>query len=243
MRYGIFGDIHSNLSALRAAHAALTQRGVERFLSVGDVVGYGAAPGECIDFLQDIDALVVRGNHDAACAGLLDPIEFNVSARQAIAWTRRHLEREHLEWLRQLPLTLKLADCQVTHGSFENPAEFNYTLDIETAAPSFSFIERVGFVGHSHIPIMVVQPYEAGGKLALCVEDSLLLDEIHKALINVGSVGQPRDEDPRCAVGYFDSEAQRIEILRLAYDLDREVARIRQAGLPTVLADRLRLGL
>jgi diadenosine tetraphosphatase ApaH/serine/threonine PP2A family protein phosphatase len=243
MRYGIFGDIHGNLSALRAAHAALVQRGVDLFLSVGDVVGYGAAPGECIDFLQDIGAQVVRGNHDAACAGLLDPIEFNLSARQAIAWTQRHLEPEHLQWLRQLPLTVKLADCQVTHGSFENPAEFNYTLDIDSAAPSFSFIERVGFVGHSHIPLMVVQPYEAGGRLALCVDDSLLLDEIHKALINVGSVGQPRDEDPRSAVGYFDCEAQRIEILRVEYDLEREVARIRQAGLPSVLADRLRLGL
>lgn len=243
MRYGIFGDIHGNLSALRAAHSALSQRGVEQFLSVGDVVGYGAAPGECIDFLRDIDAKVVQGNHDAACAGLIDPVDFNASARQAIAWTRKHLEQEHLDWLRGLPLTLQFPDCQVTHGSFEEPSEFNYTLDIETAAPSFETIRRVGFVGHSHIPLIVVQPLGAGGKLAVCMEDSLLMDDIHKALVNVGSVGQPRDEDPRCAVGFYDSDAQRIEILRIEYDVQKEIARIRQAGLPSVLADRLRLGL
>jgi diadenosine tetraphosphatase ApaH/serine/threonine PP2A family protein phosphatase len=244
MKFGIFGDIHGNLSALLAVQSRLAQMGAERFLSVGDVVGYGAAPGECIEFLQEIDALVVQGNHDAACAGTLSTEDFNQAAREAIRWTRKELEPEHIAWLKQLPLRLGLEHCQIAHGCLANPGAFNYTMDLEAAQHSMpSLHTRVGFVGHSHVPMVAVAHREAPGRLAYWLDPLIDLSQLDRALINVGSIGQPRDEDPRAVGVLYDSQRATVEIFRVEYDVEREVARIKNAGLPQVLAERLRLGL
>lgn len=244
MKFGVLGDIHSNLSALKAVHSHLSQRGATKFLSVGDVVGYGAAPAECIEYLQDIEALVVQGNHDAACAGALSMDDFNQAAQAAIRWTRRELEPDHLEWLGSLPLEAHLAECQVAHGSFCNPGAFDYTLDLESASESIPLLKaKVGFVGHSHVPMVAVAHREALGRLAYWLDPLVELRILERALINVGSVGQPRDEDPRSVAVLYDTQAETVEIFRVEYDVEREVARIKQAGLPNILAERLRLGL
>lgn len=244
MKVGVLGDVHSNLCALEAALAELDRRGVDRIVSVGDVVGYGAAPRETIDLLREREVAVVKGNHDAACVGEEDARYFNRYAREAVEWTARELEPVHMTWLRELPYTLDLEVCQVAHGTLDDPGSFEYMLGIPNAQASIAqMTSPVCFVGHSHIPVTVLQPIESPGRLALAPDPYVDLSESSRAVVNVGSVGQPRDQDPRLAVGVFDSLERSIEIVRCEYDVEREAARIRSAGLPTVLADRLWLGL
>lgn len=244
MRYGILGDVHSNLSALRTALKRLEQAGCDAILQVGDVVGYGAAPEACIDLLRDVEAIVVQGNHDAACVGKVDTRCFNPAAREAIDWTREQLDAEALEWLDALPVHLRLEHCEMAHGTFDAPSHFDYLIGVEQGPASLDQLERrIGFCGHSHVPISVMRPKEAPLRTGYSPDDILSLDELSKVVVNVGSVGQPRDEDPRLAYVVFDTDTNRIERHRAEYDIDREATRIRIAGLPTVLADRLYLGL
>ncbi len=241
MKYGILGDIHANLSALTTALASLDRHGCERIVSVGDVVGYGAAPKECIALLRARGVSVVLGNHDAACTGRLDDRYFNPFARAAVLWTRERLSRDELAWLAELPYTLDLEHCQVAHGTLHEPEEFHYALDLHDALPSLEIMSRaVCFVGHSHIPLSVLRT--ASGQTGYTTDDSVDLSQAERTLVNVGSVGQPRDEDPRTAFATYDSAARALRIHRAAYDIETEVQRILDAGLPRVLAERLRLG-
>jgi diadenosine tetraphosphatase ApaH/serine/threonine PP2A family protein phosphatase len=244
LKYGILGDIHANLSALQTALSALERAQVDEVISVGDVVGYGAAPLACIQLLQERGVHVVKGNHDAACVGEQDDRYFNRYARDAIRWTRSQLDPTTLRWLRDLPLTLTLDHCQVAHGTLADPAGFEYLLGVQNARPSIRVMERpVCFVGHSHIPITIVEPMDAVGRLGFSPDTSIDLRDARRAIVNVGSVGQPRDEDPRLAVAIYDAGTGALVLERHEYDIDTEVRRIRAAGLPTVLGDRLWLGL
>lgn len=244
MKYGVLGDIHGNISALQVAVTRLRALGVQRFISVGDVVGYGAAPRECMALLRGIGAHVVRGNHDAAVSGGLELTYFNSHAKDAVLWTRGQLDAEETAWLAKLPLTLELDHCAVAHGSLDHPERFDYILGSQDAEPSLRVLRRHAcFVGHSHVPIAVLKLLEDPHRTAYSRDTYLDLSECERALINVGSVGQPRDEDPRTAFALFDSDASTVEILREEYDVEREAQRIRRAGLPAMLADRLFLGI
>ncbi|MEW6074166.1 MAG: metallophosphoesterase [Planctomycetota bacterium] len=243
MRYGVLGDIHGNLSALNEALRCLDRAGVDVLVSTGDIVGYGAAPSECIELLRARGAVVVKGNHDAACTGELDDRTFNPYARAAVAWTRSVLRPAETAWLRALPFTATLADCQVAHGTLLRPALFDYVLSSTDADPSLEIqIRPLCFVGHSHVPLAVLRLQEAPLTSAYTRDDEIDLQGVCKALVNVGSVGQPRDEDPRTTFVLYDASAQRIWIRRTEYDIEAEVQRICRAGLPSVLAERLRLG-
>ncbi|MBL8863609.1 MAG: metallophosphoesterase family protein [Planctomycetes bacterium] len=240
MKYGILGDIHANLSALRSVLEHFRARRVERILSVGDVVGYGAAPTECIEILRAAGARVVKGNHDAACVHELDLAYFNTYARAAVSWTRGQLSRADCTWLAQLPLTLDLEDCSVAHGTYHRPERFDYVQGESDAEASLDRIPTpVCFVGHSHVPIALVRLEDDPLRTARAEGTDIDLSDVHRALINVGSVGQPRDDDPRAACAIYDVEEQRVTIERVRYDIETEARRIRAAGLPPVLADRL----
>jgi len=243
MKYGILGDIHANLSALQVALSRMDAEGVEQLVSVGDVVGYGAAPSECIALLRERHALVVLGNHDAAVAGLLDDLHFNPYARTAVAWTRRALNRGEQEWLSELPLTETTDDCQVAHGTLYRPELFNYFLSQTDADSSLDVMERpVCFVGHSHIPITVMRLEDEPHRTAYTYDTEVDLSETTRALMNVGSVGQPRDDNPHTAFLLYDSVTRSARLLREEYDVQRESRRILDAGLPSVLAERLHMG-
>ena len=243
MKYGILGDIHGNLSALAAVLACMEEAGVETVISVGDVVGYGAAPRECIALLRERDAVVVKGNHDAACIGELDDSNFNPYARAAVAWTRTELSDDDLRWLTELPLTATLEHCQVAHGTLHRPELYDYVLSITDADPSLDVMERpVCFVGHSHIPLTVMRFADSPERSAYTFDTEIDLSSTTRALINVGSVGQPRDENPDAAYGVFDTEEGKVWVKRIDYDIEAEAARIQSAGLPAVLYERLRLG-
>lgn len=243
MRYGILGDIHSNLTALETALRCFENEGVDRIVSVGDVVGYGAAPRECIELVRSVDAVVVKGNHDAACVGEIDVLYFNNYAREAVHWTTSVLTDDDFRWLASLPYTSRLDHCLVGHGTLHRPELFDYIQSTTDADPSLDAMDLpVCFVGHTHVPVTLLRLVDDPTRTAYTVDTEIDLSEVSRALVNVGSVGQPRDEDPRAAYAIFDSALNRVWIKRAAYDIAREAQRIRAAGLPSVLADRLFLG-
>jgi diadenosine tetraphosphatase ApaH/serine/threonine PP2A family protein phosphatase len=243
MRYAILGDIHANLTALEAVLADVRETGVDRIVSVGDVVGYGAAASEVIQLLRELQIAVVKGNHDAACIGELDTTFFNPHARAAVEWTRERLSDDEASWLRGLPLVMHLEHCSVAHGTYATPERFDYVLSTEDADASLDQQPLpVCFVGHTHVPVTILRLAESPTRTSYTMDDEVDLSEATRALINAGSVGQPRDEDSRAAWGLFDAEAQRFEMKRVTYDIGVEAQRIRAQGLPAFLADRLYLG-
>jgi diadenosine tetraphosphatase ApaH/serine/threonine PP2A family protein phosphatase len=243
MKYGILGDIHSNLSALQAVMIRFEKESVDRIVSVGDVVGYGAAPRECIELVRSVDAIVVKGNHDAACVAEIDIRYFNNYARDAVRWTQGALNERERKWLASLPFTADLEHCCVGHGTYHRPELFDYIQGPSDADPSLdAMVLPVCFVGHTHVPVSLMRLRDDPLRTAYTVDTEIDLSESLRALVNVGSVGQPRDEDSRAAYAIFDTERERVWIGRTEYDIDREAHRIRAAGLPGVLADRLFLG-
>lgn len=243
MKYGILGDIHANLSALETVLEAFRTESVDHVISVGDVVGYGAAPRECIDLVRSIGATVVKGNHDAACVDEIDVVYFNNYAREAVAWTQAVLTRDEARWLSELPMSVDLPHCSVSHGTLHQPELFNYIQSTTDADPSLDIMELpVCFVGHTHVPVALLRLHDDPLRTAYTVDQDVDVSEAYRALINVGSVGQPRDEDARAAYAIFDTVESTVAIKRADYDIEQEAARIRAAGLPSVLADRLFLG-
>jgi predicted phosphodiesterase len=243
MKYGVLGDIHANLSALETVLADIDRIGVDVLLSVGDIVGYGAAPAACIDLLRERDVLTVKGNHDAAVVRELDDRYFNNYARQAVRWTQANLDRQRQDWLAALPLTRELEHCQVSHGTLYRPELFDYILSTTDADPSLDVMTKpMCFVGHSHVPIALLRLTDALDRTAYSTDREIELADVTACLLNVGSVGQPRDENPKTGYAVYDTDARRAWLTRLPYDIEVEADRIRRAGLPDVLAERLKLG-
>ncbi|HYC76800.1 MAG TPA: metallophosphoesterase family protein [Planctomycetota bacterium] len=240
MRYAILGDIHGNLEALEAALKSLRGLGIDRYLQVGDIVGYGADPGPCIQAMRDIGAVAVAGNHDWAVVGKLDASFFNTYAREAVEWTRSILSVDDRRFLESLPLKRRLDDdVELVHATLDQPEVFDYIQSYYEAQRSVDLMSAGAcFVGHSHIPIAFLRRRT----LTHTVATSFVVPADAKALVNVGSVGQPRDEDARCAFAVYDTTTRAYELHRAAYDVESAAAKIRRAGLPSALAERLRHG-
>lgn len=246
MRIGILGDVHANLEALQAVVQALKNEGVDEWVQVGDLVGYGPQPGECIELVRELGCLVCLGNHDAAAVGMLDIAYFNQFARDAIVWTRDRLSPSDAAFLRQLPLVAQRGPYTVVHGSLHHPEEFGYVISPVEAAESLALQETFAcFVGHSHVPAIHQQVAIGGRALESTYqcEEPVSLARAVRMLMNVGSVGQPRDEDPRAAYGLLDLEAKTACVRRVAYDIEAVQRKIRAAGLPAMLANRLAMGI
>jgi diadenosine tetraphosphatase ApaH/serine/threonine PP2A family protein phosphatase len=238
LRYGILGDIHSNLPALRAVLDAMGRERFDRVLCLGDLVGYGAQPTECVDLVRELDPVLVAGNHDWAAAGRLGLDFFNGPARAAIVWTQAAMTRDRLDWLGTLPLVLVEGEVTLAHSTVHDPQVFDYLQTPYDAYLSFrSLSTRRAFVGHSHVPITFFE----GMPILYAVGERIELDG-RRSISNVGSVGQPRDEDTRAAFGIYDETSGLLEIRRVAYDVEEAAETIRRAGLPSLLAERLRLG-
>ena len=240
MRYGILGDIHSNYEALSVAVQRLRDLGVSKFLQTGDVVGYGADPGPCIEMLQDIDAVCVAGNHDWAVVGKLDTSYFNLYAREAVDWTRDQLSRDHQHFLETLPLVAGVDDkITVVHATLDQPEVFDYIQTYSDAYRSLAALETpVCFMGHSHVPMAFLLDSSIHHTNAQRID----LSPFSAALVNVGSVGQPRDDNPHTAFGLYNSETREFRLYREAYDLELTRTKIEEAGLPSLLGERLIFG-
>lgn len=244
MKLGVLGDIHANLEALDAVLASFDRQGVDRVVAVGDLVGYGADPKAVLARIDERGIRSVLGNHDAAVAGTGEDLAyFNVFARSAALWTRSVLSPEELETLRQLPLILEENEFMVVHGSLLEPPEFNYIQTARDALECLTLQTRpICFVGHSHLPAVFLQSNSDPSRLEYAVTDRVSFGGFDRTLVNVGSVGQPRDEDPRAVAAVCDTAARTMVFTRVAYDIDRAAGKILAAGLPRVLAERLRFG-
>lgn len=238
LRYGVFGDIHSNLAALHAVWEAMERERVDGYLCLGDIVGYGADARECVALVRDLDPVIVGGNHDWAVAGKLGLEYFNIQAQAAIVWTRRALHDEDIGWLGNLPLTATVGDITLAHGTVHNPPAFEYMQTPYDAHLSFQELQtRTAFVGHSHIPVSFFD----GTPITYSIDARIEFGE-RVCIANPGSVGQPRDEDPRASFAIFDAERRVLEIRRVEYDIGRTIGGILRAGLPVLLGERLRIG-
>ena len=214
-------------------------------LCLGDLVGYGAEPGACVDTIAERAVAMVGGNHEHGAAGLMSLDWFNAAARAAALWTRQQLSPATLAWLGSRPLSARVDDATLVHASPQRPEEWDYLLSAEDGFEAFgAFDTRVCFVGHSHRPAVwslgSSGPDHEGRFAAWPVEVPLL--DGRRYVINVGSVGQPRDRDPRAAYAIWDLEARRVSIRRVVYDHRAAATRILAAGLPRILADRLASG-
>ncbi len=240
MRYAILSDIHGNLEALRAVLDDCAAR-VDAVLCLGDTVGYGADPLACVELIAERAQAIVGGNHEQAVAGRLDLGWFNRHARVAAEWTRERLDEDHRAYLGTLPLLTEVGDATLVHASPAQPEEWDYLVTAEDGFAAFPhFATRWCFVGHSHVPgawsLGSAGPeHRPGGGL-------LQSERGRRYLVNVGSVGQPRDHDPRAAYAVWDAEVGRTQIHRVVYDVRAARRKIVEAGLPRLLADRLVAG-
>jgi diadenosine tetraphosphatase ApaH/serine/threonine PP2A family protein phosphatase len=236
----VISDIHGNLEALDAVLADARREAVDAVISLGDVVGYGADPNECIDRVMAETKVTVLGNHDAAACDLREAENFNDVARAAIRWTQEQLTPENRKILARVPLEFVENGARFVHASPADPHAWHYILTEQEAWDAFEACpEPICFVGHSHVPLRVLL---RDGRLEVHQGDVLMVREEMRALINVGSVGQPRDGDWRASYAIFDPAAQRVILRRVEYDLAKASAKILAAGLPEVLARRLAQG-
>lgn len=242
MRHCVFGDIHGNLEALEAVVADAKRHGVDRYVCVGDIVGYGANPAECIDRVQGLTTQVVAGNHDCGVVGRTELEYFNQYARDAVVWTRSRVSPTDKAFLRDLPLTLAGEDLYIAHATVHQPDTFGYIDGPISARESFDALAGpLAFVGHSHVPVAFF--YDIETKRLLYTNDAEIeLDSSSKVIVNVGSVGQPRDNDPRASYAIYDSVKRLVTLRRLRYNVEAAKRKIIDAGLPAVLGERLLIG-
>ncbi|MDQ7843655.1 MAG: metallophosphoesterase family protein [Armatimonadota bacterium] len=242
MRYAILSDVHANLEALEVVLTDVERRGPDAVLCLGDFVGYGPDPVACVERLRPRLAAAVVGNHDRAALGRLDIAAFNPYARAAILWTQARLTDGVRRFLEDLPETHRRPAFLAVHGSPRDPVE-EYIVDVVTARAGFAAAEfHLCLVGHSHVPGVFVQDGDGITALPLLPEDPLDLRPACRYIINVGSVGQPRDGDPRAAYLWLDEGAGTATLVRLPYPLEVTQAKMEAAGLPAILAERLAYG-
>jgi diadenosine tetraphosphatase ApaH/serine/threonine PP2A family protein phosphatase len=240
VRYAIISDVHANLPALRAVLADAA-RVADAVVCLGDVVGYGAEPEACIDLVAERAVAVVAGNHEHAVTGRLPLDWFNPWARAAAEWTRGRLDADRRAWLDGLPLVRELDDATLVHASPDEPDEWDYLVSAADGHAAFgAFATRLCFVGHSHRP--AAWSLGSAGPEYDPRPREVVLDAGRRYLVNVGSVGQPRDRDARAAYAVWDAAAGCVTLRRVPYDVEAARRAIVAAGLPRILADRLRAG-
>jgi len=236
----VISDIHGNLEALEAVLEDADRQGATETVCLGDVVGYGADPNRCMELIREKTRFSVLGNHDVAAIDLSVAENFNDVARDAIRWTHDTLSPENLEVLKQLSYEQIEGDSRFVHASPDDPPAWHYILTEQEAWNAFEACsEPVCFVGHSHVPLRV---FLRNGRLE--VQEDAVVEVVgeDRALLNVGSVGQPRDSDWRASYGLWNPETRRLIARRVEYDLETASRKILEAGLPEVLSRRLALG-
>ena len=240
MRYGIFSDIHANLEALEAVVKAFQRDGVDSYFCVGDVVGYGANPHECIDIVKDLNVPCVAGNHDWAVIDRVDTRYFNPMAKMAVDWTRDSISPADKNFLENLKLVYKNEDFILVHATLHEALYFHYLTDEEEAKKMFELMDLdICFVGHTHIPWIFSEKKE---KIVSPRDSKITLENGEKYIINVGSVGQPRDGNPMASYCIYDTKEKSISIKRVNYDVEAAQRKIVEVGLPPFLASRLAVG-
>lgn len=242
MRYCVFGDIHGNLQALDAVLEHAASEHAETYLCLGDIVGYGADPCRCLERVRGLTDHVVAGNHDCAVVGRADVQYFNPFAREAAYWTASQLSEDQKQYIRDLPLVRIVDGMTLVHATAHNPEVFGYIESALAARLSFEALTTpMCFVGHSHVPVTFYYE-DATDEIWYSQDPEIPLGNFSRIIINCGSVGQPRDENPMAAYVLYDSDLHKATLHRVAYDIEAARQSILDAGLPDILADRLRRG-
>ena len=243
MRLALISDVHSNLEALLAVRAELSRLGVDRVHCLGDVVGYGASPNECCAAIRELASVTLLGNHDAAVSGRMDYSYYYEGARHALDWTVSRLDPEHHAWLAGLPHVHRDGDAVgLSHGSPLDPEAYEYVFALEQArelAPHAPAMPEVTFIGHSHLPRAFAF---AGGEAHDVLAPRIPVKRGVRYLVSVGSVGQPRDGDPRSCFVVYDTDARELSFHRVEYDVERAAQKIFDADLSLNFGRRLRDG-
>lgn len=269
MKYAIISDIHANADALDKVLKKCRELEVDKYICLGDIVGYNAEPQQCLKIIRDLNPLgVVKGNHDEYASNNDETMEgFNPHAKQAVLWTKSQLNEEERNWLAQLPmrLTIKNTNITIVHATLDSPESWGYIFDTHHAADNFSYqFTQLCFCGHSHVPIAFCKkpialqdenPITEYTEWAYKKDEGLVPKNVNeedsielniqpgfKYLINVGSVGQPRNRDPRASFAIYNVEEKLIVRYRLPYDIVSAQAKIKAVGLPERLAARLERG-
>ena len=237
--YAVISDIHSNLEALQAVLADSASQGVTNYVCLGDIVGYNANPVECLEIIRKLNCAVVSGNHDHYCSFDDDLTGFHPIAADAVDWTRKQLAEEQQVFLAELKLVERASNFTIVHSTLDMPEMWGYVFESLEAEASFNYqMTTICFFGHTHVPLAFIKGNDiSGGSYA-----RLKIDVEKKYFVNVGSIGQPRDGDPRASYAIYNMETQEIELRRIQYDIAATQDKIRKAGLPERLAARLAIG-
>jgi predicted phosphodiesterase len=244
MRIVVFSDIHSNLEALEAVLDHAYRQKVDRYVCLGDVVGYGANPNECIELIRSLpDCPCVLGNHDAAALGI--PNSMKNDARKVIVWTQNILTKTSIWFLKEMEDLIKWDNISFCHSNPYRPRNWYYVTEKTYISSSFARSKaKILFVGHTHVPIAITRQnffcvYIRSPRHNMVVP----VAELNRQIFNTGSVGQPRDGDPRASYLIYDTQKKVIEFYRVAYDYEQAGEKILAAGLPEIYARRLVNGL
>lgn len=241
MKIGLISDIHANLEALEAVLNGLQAESVDRIICLGDLVGYNADPEACIERIQSECEVTLAGNHDFGATGKYSTEFFNEAARKALAWTKEKISPEHKQYLENLPLQFVDGDIMGVHASPDEPGHWHYVHSMQDAKEAMKAIPApICFIGHTHIPgVFTMDPNENVG---MEFEPTFYFEPGKKVLINVGSVGQPRDGDPRACYGILNAGEGTYQMKRCSYPIERVQEKMAAEGLPENLILRLAIG-
>jgi len=242
MKLAFISDIHANLEALEAVIADIDTKSVDAIYCLGDVVGYGANPNECVDIVSKRCKGVLLGNHDAVATGLLTTQHFNVHARIAIEWTAEALTSDNKKFLAAQPLAKTIDNLTMVHATPYQPGMWYYITSLEEAYFNFqSFDTKICLVGHTHIPMIIALDEEEiyvhqEKQISYKGRDKLRL------LVNIGSVGQPRDRNPESSYGILDTDEEKLSLYRVPYDIAKTQSKMKKIKMPDFLVNRLAEG-
>jgi predicted phosphodiesterase len=239
MKFAIIADIHANLEALQVVLEDAKKQRVTHYACLGDVVGYNANPKECLEIVRSMGMPVVKGNHDEYCSTDQALDGFNPTAAEAVDWTRSQLSTIDRQWLRDLKYTRMVTSFTIVHATLDAPQRWGYVFDKLAAAASFTYQNTaVCFFGHTHVPVAFMRDTVVRGG----TYSKFKVEPGKKYFVNTGAVGQPRDNNPKCAYVIYDLDEATIELRRLEYDIATAQKKIIAAGLPERLAERLSYG-
>ncbi|MGM0441809.1 MAG: metallophosphoesterase family protein [Elusimicrobiota bacterium] len=244
MLYGIISDIHGNYNAAKAVMSFLKEKNVDRIINCGDIVGYGPEPNKCINLIRNnSDLYTVIGNHDHAVIDYKNAYHFNPMASRAVKWTRNHITSENLNFLSAQDYKKEEDNFMFVHGSPRAPMS-EYVLDISVAYINFKKIEKqICFIGHTHFPACFEQNRHKRVRIKEFTPDKMVkIKDNYRYIINAGSVGQPRDGDPKACACLYDTDSQKVSLHRIKYNIEDTQNKILSEKLPKFLAQRLTRG-
>ena len=241
MKYGFFSDVHANLEALKACIIDFRAEKLDKVFFIGDAVGYGPYPDECVKLINDIAEIKLMGNHDYAALGLMETDFFNQYAAESMGWTKNSISRKTIEIMSDFELQYVMDEMLLVHSSPREPELWHYILDMDDAAESFDYFkEKICLLGHTHRPYIVYR--EKTGETILSKQAEEIIADDRRYLVNIGSVGQPRDGDPRSCYLIFDSDVKSIKHKRVSYNIKATQKDMAKIGLPEYLIERLAVG-